>query len=165
MPSAERPVIADSTPIISLALLGRLDLLRHLYREVLIPPAVFAELVAGGSRPAGLEDLKAVPWIRRVSLAEPGRFAFFADLDRGEAEVLALALERDAWVVVVDKRLGRRHAARLGLRLTGTLGLLMAGKREGLVDRVEPMLDRLQESGFRMSPELREKTLALVGES
>ena len=73
MPSAEGPVVADSTPIIALAGLGQLALLRRLFGEVLVPPAVWAELTRGERRPGGIQDLAAAPWVKAAVLGRPGR--------------------------------------------------------------------------------------------
>lgn len=96
MPSAEGPVAADSTPIIALAGLGRLGLFQRLFGEVLVPPAVWAELTKGRRRPGGLEDLAAAPRIRAAALGDPSQADVFSDLDRGEAE-LSLGRPARAW--------------------------------------------------------------------
>lgn len=164
MPSAERPVVADATPIIALAGLGHLSLLQQLYNEVLVPPAVWGELTSGGLRPGGLEDLAAAPWIQSGTLSIPSQADFFPDLDRGEAEVIAFALQADARLVLLDDRLGRRHAARLGLTLTGTFGVLLAAKKLGLVSAIAPLLDQLAENRIYSSPRLRELVLERADE-
>jgi predicted nucleic acid-binding protein len=96
----DRPVISNTTPLVSLCLLDRLDLLRDLFGETLIPPTVRAEFLAAETfmRQAALTE---APWIRAVPLAYPQRALAYADLDRGEAEVLALAEERNARLVGV----------------------------------------------------------------
>lgn len=164
MPSAERPVVVDSTPIIALAGLGHLSLLQQLYREVLAPPAVWDELASGRLKPGGSEDLYAAPYIRAVALADPGRADDFPDLDRGEAEVIALALQLGARLVILDDRLARRRATRLGLNLTGTLGVLLAAKKVGLLTEIAPLLDRLAENRIYCSPRLRALVLERAGE-
>ena len=164
MPSPERAVVVDSTPIIALAGLGQLDLLHRLYGEVLVPPAVWAELTTGERRPGGREDLAAAPWIQSVQLADPGQPDLFSDLDRGEAEVIALARQTGARLVIIDDRLGRRHATRLGLRLTGTFGVLLAAKKRGLLSEIRPLVDLLAENRLYASPALRALVLERAGE-
>ena len=119
----------------------RLDLLHALYGEVLIPPAVAAELRAGGER-AGAAELAAATHIRTVPLDDPRRADLLSDLDRGEAEVIALAQERHADLVIIDERMGRRHARRLGLHITGVLGVLLKAEQVGRLDAV-PDLTRV----------------------
>ncbi len=106
------PVIVNSTPLVALWVLGRLDLLRELYDEVLIPQAVYEEFVATerAVRQAALEN---APWIRPVLLANPRCARVYIGLDLGEAEVLALAEERAARLVIIDELKGRRYAQRL----------------------------------------------------
>jgi predicted nucleic acid-binding protein len=87
------------------------------------------------------------------------------DLDRGEAEVIALAQERSADLVILDERLARRHAARLGLKLTGTLGVFLRAKQEGLIARIRPLIDKIQREGIRLSPTVVSRALDLADEN
>lgn len=96
----QRVVAANTTPIIALALISRLDLLQRLYGEVVIPPAVRDEVFAGGPAGIGSAEVRAATWLRVISLQDPRRADLLADLDRGEAEVIALAQELDAGLVI-----------------------------------------------------------------
>jgi predicted nucleic acid-binding protein len=87
-----------------------------------------------------------------------------ADLGRGEAAVLALALESPDAVVILDDGLGRRSAELLGIRLTGTLGLLLDARKKGLIVSIAPVLDVLDQLRFRVSPATRAAVLKLAGE-
>ncbi len=160
----DRPVVLNNTPLVAFWALGRLDILRDLFQEVLIPQAVEDEFLAfeGSSRRQALED---APWVRSVVLSYPRRARAYAGLDRGEAEVLALAEERDARLVVLDERKGRRYAERMGLPLTGTLGVLLLAKEAGLVESVSVCVSKLQEAGLFLSRELVQRTLEIAGES
>lgn len=164
MPDASRLVISNTTPIIALALIGHLDLMHTLYGEVWIPPAVAAEVEAGGTR-VGAAELLAAPYLRTMPLDDPRRADLLNDLDRGEAEVLALAQERNADLVVLDERLGRRHARRLGLPLTGTLGVLLRAKRDGHIPAVRPLVQQLQRGGIHLNARLITRILELAGET
>jgi predicted nucleic acid-binding protein len=125
---------------------------------------VAAELRAGGSR-AGAAELGKTPYIRTVVLNDPRRAdLLLSDLDRGEAEVIALAQEVRADLVIIDERLGRRHARRLGLRVTGVLGILLRGKQLGHLSAVRPYLDQIQQGGFYLSEALAQHALRLAGE-
>jgi predicted nucleic acid-binding protein len=86
------------------------------------------------------------------------------DLGRGETEVLALALEREKAIAVLDDRLARRLARTLGIALTGTLGVLLDGKKAGLIESVTPLIDKLEEHGFRLATRTRRAVLDLAGE-
>lgn len=163
MPKSQHVVLSNTTPIIALSLIQKLDLYRDLYKEVFIPPAVQAELFAGGNR-AGAMELRQVSYIRTVELKDFGRADMLSDLDRGEAEVIALALEMDADLVIIDERLGRRHAQRLGLAITGVLGVLLRAKEQKLVAEIEPLITQLRQSKIRLSDSLIERILQIAGE-
>lgn len=99
MPEPTRIVVVNTTSLIALALIGRLDLLRHLYGKVVIPPAVKGEVLAGGPGGVGVAELRRAEWIQTVPLQDPRRADLLSDLDRGEAEVIALAQELNAGLV------------------------------------------------------------------
>ena len=88
----------------------------------------------------------------------------YAGLDRGESEVLALAVEREARLVVIDERKGRSFARRLHLPLTGTLGVLMAAKQKGLIAEVRPAVDSLLAAGLYFHPAVIAEVLQAVSE-
>jgi len=160
----DRPVVLNNTPLVAFWALGRLDLLRDLFQEILIPEAVQEEFLAtdGNSRRRALAD---APWVRIAGVSSPRRALAYVGLDRGEAEVLALAEEQDARLVVMDERKGRRYAERMGLPLTGTLGVLLLAKEAGLIESVSVCVSRLQEAGLFLSRELVQRTLEIAGES
>lgn len=162
-PDARGPVV-NTTPIIALASIGRLDLLKDLYLEVVIPEAVRAEIVAGSAKRVGAAQLQQASWIRTVALQDAGRADLLSDLDRGEAEVIALAQELNATLVIIDERLGRRHARRLGLPLTGTMGVLLRAKERGLIVKVEPLVNEIREAGVRLADSLVLRVLQMAGE-
>ncbi|MEM6796075.1 MAG: DUF3368 domain-containing protein [Acidobacteriota bacterium] len=159
-----RVVVVNSTPIVALALIDQLTLLQSLYQRVLIPPAVHGEVAAGGSGRPGSFHLERSSWIERVELRDPRRADLIFDLDRGEAEVIALAQEVHADLVIIDERLGRRYADRLGFRVTGTLGVLLKAKAEGCLKEVRPSVETLRRGGIHLSPQLIERVLQLAGE-
>jgi predicted nucleic acid-binding protein len=158
-------VVVNATPIISLSLIDRLDLLDELYPRVVIPSAVHREVVTGGKDRPGVISLESSPWIEVRDVEDPGRAALLSDLDRGEAEVIATAQELSADLVILDERLGRRHARRLGLALTGTLGVLLRAKREGMVSELGPFVEKLRVNGIWLGDALVREALRLSGES
>jgi hypothetical protein len=157
------PVVLNNTPLVALWSIGRLDLLRELFGEVIIPLAVEAEFLAI-DRSVRERSLADSPWVRTVGLAQPRRALAFAGLDQGEAEVLALAEERDARLVVLDERKARRFAERLELPLTGTLGLLLSAKETGLIDSVALLIDSIRDAGLYLRNDLVRRVLELAGE-
>jgi hypothetical protein len=157
-------VISNTTPIISLALIGRLELLQKLYGEIVVPPAVTAEILAGGRMRSGVTAFEQATWFLPTALTDPRRADLLVDLDRGEAEVIALAQELNAELVILDERLGRRHAERLGLSITGTLGVLLKAKQQGLVPEIKSLIEELRQGGIRLGRPLVTKTLWLANE-
>ena len=162
-------VVADSSPLVYLARLGRLELLRLLYSEVLIPDAVWREVaVEGRDFTEGRALLAAVSagWIRIESCA-PAAAAeepLLQRLDDGEREAITLAIRLRA-LLIIDEAAGRAAATKLGVKLTGTLGVLVQATRRGLVPRLETELDRLMvETNFRCADELITDALKAVGE-
>ena len=160
----DRPVVLNNTPLVALWAIGRFDLLRDLFREVLIPQAVEDEFLAVETA-ARRQALSEAPWIRSAPLAQPRRALVYAGLDQGEAEVLTLAEEREARLVVIDERRGRRFAERMGIPLTGTLGILLLAKEAGLIESVSVWLTKLREAGLFLTPSLIQRALEVAGES
>jgi predicted nucleic acid-binding protein len=165
MPEQPRIVVVNATPIIALVLINQLSLLQYLYNEVIIPPEVQAEVLTGGPSGVGKVELEGANWIRTIPLQDPRRADLLSDLDRGEAEVIALAQELDAQLIIIDERLARRHAKRLGLTLTGTLGVLLKAKEQGVIPVIAPLIDQLRQGGIRLSQAVVTEALELAGES
>ena len=158
------PVILNNTPLVALWSIGQLVLLRDLYGEVFIPPTILEEFVAVEPE-IRKADLAEAPWIKIAPLANPHQVLAYVGLDQGEAEVLALASEQSARLVIIDERKGRRYAQRLGLPLSGTLGVLLTAKTQGLIQAVAPLIYQLKTEGLFLSPELIEKAIELAGEN
>lgn len=129
-----------------------------------IPQAVYNEYLAVNKH-ARQQSLARSPWMHISHLRTPEYTLTFSGLDMGEAEVLALAVELSARLVVIDERKGRRYAQRLGIPVTGTLGVLLAAKSRGLVDNVAPIIDILLENDFYLHPALVSRALKAAGES
>lgn len=158
------PVIVNNTPLVALWTLRRLDLFQLLFGEVLAPAAVYAEFLAI-ERTLRQSTLATALWIRPVELTDPRRADTFVGIGRGEAEVLALAQERNARLVVIDDLRARRYAKRLTIPLTGTLGMLVLAKNEGHLAKVYPLIQELQMAGIFFSASLVRDVLMLAGES
>ena len=146
-------VVSNSSPLISLGAIGRLDLLHELFGEISIPLAVLQEVRS--------VEISTESWIDPREVESPTLpQALESELDRGEAEAIALAIELKADLLLMDERRGRRLAARFGLKVLGVLGILVDSKRNGLIEKVEPVLIELQKkAGFRISPELYRRAL------
>lgn len=122
------------------------------------------EIAAGRALGVALPELTTLRWIKVRKVAGLTVLPLVSDLGAGEREVLALALEADHPLVVLDDALARRVARRLDLTLTGTLGLLLKAKQGGRIARLQPLLDRLETLNFRLDPATRLSVLSLAGE-
>jgi predicted nucleic acid-binding protein len=157
-------VISNTSPLQYLFQLDLLELLPQLYGEVLVPEGVVRELRTGASRGVPLPNLKSLGWLHVCTVKSIAVLPLAAGLGAGEREVLALALECEKPLVVLDDALARRFARRLSLPLTGTLGLLLRAKQSGRIETVGPYLDRLEALRFRLDPSTRADVLELAGE-
>ena len=160
-------VVSNTSPLTNLAAIGQFGLLHRLYARLHIAQGVWDELNAGGQRWPGRDEVAAADWIEQHAVQNQALVtALQRDLDQGEAESIALALELDADLVLLDEKEGRRAAKRLGLRVVGVVGVLLEAKANGSVDIVRPRLDGLrQTAGFYLSESLYRHALALAGES
>jgi len=155
-------VVADASPLIALARIGRLDLLRTVFGGLLLPDAVWGEVVAAGLDKAGSATVMQADWIERRRVADAGLvLLLMRDLGAGEAEAIVLARETGADFVLIDERAGRTAAKRLGLRVTGLVGVLIEARERGILLDAAAVVDDLQrKAGFWLSDELR---LMVVG--
>lgn len=157
-------VISDTSPILSLALIRQLDLLRDLYRSIVIPEAVRAEIVSTDQ--AGAQEVATRDWIS-IRPIEPDVTLklLLREVDRGEAEAIVLALQSKADLLLIDERKARSVATYLDLNVAGLLDVLQAAKQQQLIPNVKPVLDELMtRARFRVSRKLYQRTLHSAGE-
>lgn len=127
-------VICNSTPLISLSSIRHLHLLHELFGEITIPEKVFSEVVVAGSEKYGSSDVKECTWIRVSKTSDTILKNYLMQtLDEGEAEVIVLADELKADLVIIDERLARNYVEKAGMKLIGTLGILAKSKLEGYI--------------------------------
>ena len=158
-----RKIISNTTPIISLLKVDKLNLLKELYAKIIVPKAVYLEIENGKEKPY-YHDLTQIDWIEIQEIGNPVSRDFFLDLDEGEAEVLILAKELNADLVIMDEIMGRRYSKQLGFNLTGTIGILLKAKEEGLIESMKDLLTELTKKGTWLSPKLIKKTIELANE-
>ncbi|MBF2017609.1 MAG: DUF3368 domain-containing protein [Rivularia sp. T60_A2020_040] len=158
-------IVSDTSPISNLAAIGQLKLLQQLYGNVVIPKAVYQEILNSGDTDPAVLAIKSVNWIQTLNITNTALFQTLqSNLDIGEAEAITLAVELNADRLIVDERRGRKEAIKLGLRVTGILGILLAARQQGLVLRIQPLLDDLIANGFWIREELYAELLQLAGE-
>ena len=162
-------VVADSSPIVYLARINRLELLRSLYSEVFVPDAVWRGGAIEGKELAEGRSLLAAAsegWIRVDISGTPfaSENPLLKELDDGEREAIALAIRLQA-LLIIDEAEGRAVATKLGVKLTGTFGVVVQATRRGLLSHLKPELDRLMvETNFRCADDLIGSALKNVGE-
>jgi uncharacterized protein len=157
-------IIADSSPLISLAILEQLELLTQLYQRVLIPPAVWDEITVQGAGLPGSLAVSQATWLE-IQAPDPSMLQPLAILvDRGEAAAIALAQSISNSMVMLDDARARRVAERFGIRCIGTIGVLRRAKQAGLISEIKPLIMQLQNSGIFIAPKLVKAVLRDVGE-
>jgi len=162
-------VVSDTSAITNLAAIQHLQLLPQLYEQVIVPEAVYREL--GDIEPPvpGTIEVQTAPWLEVRQVINRDAVKRLQDevrLDPGESEAIALSLELKAALLLIDERRGRAEADRLGIKITGLLGILIEAKRKHLIVAVKPLMDSLiATSDFRVSPALYNQILDLVNES
>ncbi len=159
-----RKVISNTTPLLSLIKINQLDVLREFYGEIIVPFAVFEEIESGKDKNY-YQDLTAQDWIHIEKIRNPVTRLYFSDLDKGEAEVIILSQELKADLVIIDEILGRQKAKQMNIPLTGTLGILLKAKSNGIITAIKPLLDELEQKGSWFSLKLRAKVLELAKEA
>ncbi len=158
-------VVSDTSPISNLAAIGQLVIFQQLYSEVIIPTAVYQELLDSGVEDPAVLAIQTLDWIQVCSVTNAVLSqSLQASLDAGEAEAIVLAVELAADRLLMDERRGRQQAMQAGLKVTGLLGVLLAAKQQSVIATVQPILDALIANGFWVRDELYAETLRLAGE-
>lgn len=154
MPLDSEIIISDTSCLILLTNIDQIDLLRKIGREVYITRAVYQEF--GKSLPE---------WIR---LKEPVdkhyQKLLEREVDKGEASAIILALETPGSILIIDDLKGRRVAAEMDLKYSGSFGLILRAKQEGIITSIRPVIERIRSTNFRYSVELLENVLKQAGE-
>ena len=163
MPS-EEIIVADSSPLIGLARIGRLGLLPQLGRRIIVPRAVWVEVTGARTDAPGAAEVAAQTWIEVMEADSRVVAPLLILVGQGEAEAVALAQREASAVLLMDDLRARKLADRLGLRRMGTVALLGRAKREGLLPKLKPALDALLANGVFIRQELISAALKEVGE-
>jgi predicted nucleic acid-binding protein len=147
-------IISDTSCLILLDKIGELHLLNKLYGTIVLTPEIVQEF-----------DKKLPDWFDIKSpVNKTYQRILEASLDLGEASAIALAIEEKDSLLIIDELKGRKFAEQLGLKFTGTLGVLIHAKQKDILKSVKPALDRIKQTNFRLTKELERKVLVIVGE-
>ena len=145
-------IVADSTILIGLERIQHLDILHALFEPLLVPPEVYAEF--------GVH----VPWLVVADYSDKSLFQeLCAQVHSGEAAALTLACEKEVPIILDDQQ-ARSVGRRMGLAITGTVGVLIQAKKQGIILGIKPILDSLEMAGFYMDGNLRKEALRLAKE-
>ena len=160
-------VVSDTGPIIGLAKIGKISLLKSIAEEVLIPPMVHRELFGKvGSETDQIDQaLNNFIRIKDVMTLDPATEMALAALDEGEKQAIGLAsnLENDV-LLLIDDRAGREVAKKLNIPTTGLIGILLISKERGLVENVVALTEELRKNGYWFSDEVIDIAKRLAGE-
>ena len=160
-----KQVICNAGPLIALAGIGRLELLRELFGEVWVAAEVRAEVEAGGGSGSGAGMFAATPWLRVADPAAGADPLLASLLDEGEAATIALAIRSSTALVLMDEWKGRKIAREVyGLNVIGTGRLLVEAKRAFLIPEVRPLLERIRGNGYWLSDPITAEILRQAGE-
>ena len=156
--------ISNTSPLLYLYRIEGIDWLPQLFSEVWVPTAVVDELGEGRRLGYDVPDLASYAWLNITDpIAQPSEWLSL-DLGAGELAAMALALEHPTRVILLDDQLARRTAQAAGLLVWGTLKVLLEAKTHGLINQIEPFVTRLATAGMWMSPEIRQRVLAIADE-
>ena len=154
-------VLSNTTPLIAFAGINSLELLHQLYGSTIIPSAVKAELIGEPEKSA----VANIPWIVVKPIShEERKLDFRARLHAGEVEVMILAEELRAELVIMDDYAAKKTAKFMGMTTTGTLGILIQAKRQGLIQEVKPLMDLVITQGLYVSEKIQRLVLREAGE-
>ncbi len=152
-------IVSDTSPITNLAAIGQLDLLRQLYSRVIIPEAVYNEMVNINKIVPGAVEVQTLSWIQTQTVINSLQVTEIQEnnesIHLGEAEAIILSLEMKADLLLMDERRGRIVATNYGINITGLLGVLIQAKKQGLIPAIKPLIDQLTtQANFRVNPQL-----------
>lgn len=156
--------ITNTSPLLYLYRIGAISWLPQLFDEIWTPEAVKQELLAGRNKGYDVPNLADYSWLMIVDPQSMPSEWLSLDLGAGEIAAMALALENSSRIVLLDDMLARRTAQAAGLQVWGTLKILLEGKSQGLIDRIEPYVTSLSTSGMWISAEVRQRILKLADE-
>jgi hypothetical protein len=158
-------VISNSSPIIHLAKIGKLDFLKEYFQTIIIPEAVYRECIIEGKERDEVKLIKQATWIKVVKVKEQTLVKLLrVSLDVGESEVIALSIETGADLILLDDSEAREIARLYGFKITVTLGILLKAKKDGKINSLKTILIQLKETGFWIDDDLQYRLLHEAGE-
>jgi len=159
-------IVANSSVLIALSSIGKLNLLRDKYKNIIIPKAVWSEVVETSWGEPGSDEVRKANWIEVLEIKDNNLFmAINESLDYGEAEAIVLAIELKADMILLDEKDARIIADRFNIVPLGTIGILIWAKKANKIESLKKELDKLKNEGnFRISPKVYHRALKAVDE-
>lgn len=153
-------IIFNTTPILSLLKINKLNILKELYGEIIIPYSVYKEIEVGKNKEYYLH-LKKISWIEIVRATNTNLYTDFNKLDKGELEVFQLYIELKADLVVIDEKIARDLARKNGIKHTGLIGILLKVKKLNLIENVSDLLIELKNKNTFISDKIVNQILEI----
>ena len=151
-------IVSNSTPLIALSRINEFDLLRIIFSSIIIPGAVYNEVVLEGAGRSGVKEVANASWIIKRDVQNLLAVSMLqVDLDRGEAEAVVLAKELGADYLLLDEKKARRIARNSEIKIMGTVGILGLAAKKGLISNLDDTFTKLEQNGFRFTEEIRKK--------
>lgn len=150
-------IVSNTTPIIALLKINKIELLEALFNKIIIPEAVYNEVVCKNSEQDEIKQFIKCKFIKKKTVKNELAVKLMRNqvgLDAGESEAIVLADENKESILIMDELKGRRVALEMGLKVTGTLGILLKAKQKGLVKSLKPLLDEMIEKNIRIGSNL-----------
>ena len=147
-------VVLDASPLIVLFKANLAHLLPQVFNEVLVPGAVWDEVIAGGARDTAAQRLQTIDWLKRVEVLAIAPDILACSLGQGESEVLSVALNHAGYRAVIDDAAARHCAHTLRVPTLGTGGILVLAKRRSLIPSVKQTVKELRDAGLWLSDEV-----------
>jgi predicted nucleic acid-binding protein len=148
-------VISDTSCLILFHKIDHLEILLKVYQNIVTTPQIASEF--GHALPSS---------IKVISVKDQKYLDFLStQVDLGEASAIALAKELDSSLIILDELKGRKLAKKLGLKITGSLGIIHKAKELGIIAAIKPILDKISETNFRISDKILTELLLLNNEN
>lgn len=162
-PQTAAAAVIDASPLIFLARSHHLDLLHYFASEVWVPRPVADEVLQRGERDVTTQAIQNTPWLVTRPVTEIPSSIVTWRLGAGESATLALAATQ-VLEAIIDDLAGRECAASLGIPVRGTLGIVLAAKRRGLIPQARPVIEHMMAGGLYLSRRVLDQALQRVGE-
>ena len=158
-------IVSNTGPLVALAVIDKLEILSHLFDQILVPNAVHLELLEGGKNHSGVSTYEKNQLIKVRKLIEPLNPLLDSVLDTGEASVIQLAKENNIDLVLIDERKGRKIAREVyNLRVIGSARILVEAKHKGYLESVEKEIVAMRQHGYWLHDKIVDIILKEAGE-